>query len=321
MMNDTITKVFISYSHDSDEHKKWVLDLSNKLRNDHIDVILDQTDLGLGSNIGALMNMIKEVDRVLVICTYTYYHKSLAQKGGVAYENYLMTNEIIKDIGSKKFIPIIRQDVTKEDGSFYIPIALEPLMYLDFSNDIEFSYEYKKLIKDLHNQPLEYKQPIGTSPFDFSDENVTKKGIEYLTEIYVNYLNKQEVIKNVSKVEKDIYKKIATIQGHNLELYVLNHKNKIKFEAYNGTVSRTYQQDDVKRIIKIFEKAENGNVVNEIINKDLNITTRINSPKEWFLIFQFYNNESDYPDRASVWILKEDFAKFINILQQSIKED
>jgi hypothetical protein len=40
-VND-IPTVFISYSHDSIEHKKWVLNLANKFRNDAIEVKLDQ---------------------------------------------------------------------------------------------------------------------------------------------------------------------------------------------------------------------------------------------------------------------------------------
>ena len=35
-------KVFISYSHDSSEHKEQVLELSDRLRNDGIDCNIDQ---------------------------------------------------------------------------------------------------------------------------------------------------------------------------------------------------------------------------------------------------------------------------------------
>lgn len=35
----TIPKIFISYSHDSLEHKQWVLELGSRLRNNGIDAI------------------------------------------------------------------------------------------------------------------------------------------------------------------------------------------------------------------------------------------------------------------------------------------
>ena len=79
---DNIPKIFISYSHDSKEHKEWVLNLSNKLRNDAFDSIIDQADLKVGGNLGSFMNLIEEVDRVLVICTKKYYEKSQSKKGG-----------------------------------------------------------------------------------------------------------------------------------------------------------------------------------------------------------------------------------------------
>lgn len=37
-----IPEVFISYSHDNDEHKEWVLQLATRLRSNGIDVILDR---------------------------------------------------------------------------------------------------------------------------------------------------------------------------------------------------------------------------------------------------------------------------------------
>ena len=39
--------VFISYSHDSDEHKNWVLQLATRLRSNGVDVILDRWNLNL----------------------------------------------------------------------------------------------------------------------------------------------------------------------------------------------------------------------------------------------------------------------------------
>ena len=44
-------KVFISYSHDSPEHRRWVSEFSAKLRHNGVDAILDQWDLGLGDDL------------------------------------------------------------------------------------------------------------------------------------------------------------------------------------------------------------------------------------------------------------------------------
>ena len=48
MVNQAPKKAFVSYSHDSDDHKAWVSNFSKKLRSSGIDVILDQWDLEFG---------------------------------------------------------------------------------------------------------------------------------------------------------------------------------------------------------------------------------------------------------------------------------
>ena len=48
-------KVFISYSHDSKEHKAWVAKLSGELRGKGVDVVLDQWELSLGQGVTLFM--------------------------------------------------------------------------------------------------------------------------------------------------------------------------------------------------------------------------------------------------------------------------
>ena len=59
-------KVFISYSHDSPEHKQWVLELGTKLRHNGVDVTLDQWDLTPGDDFARFMEFgVRDFDRVL----------------------------------------------------------------------------------------------------------------------------------------------------------------------------------------------------------------------------------------------------------------
>ena len=51
----SIPKVFISYSHDSLEHKKWVNELGTRLRNNGVDAILDQWELQPGDDLPHFM--------------------------------------------------------------------------------------------------------------------------------------------------------------------------------------------------------------------------------------------------------------------------
>ena len=155
-------KVFISYSHDSSEHKQWVLGLSEKLRDKGVNAILDQWDLNPGDDRTLFMERgVKESDRVLVICTDSYVRKANDREGGVGYEQLIVTAQLARDLGTDKFIPIIRQ----ASGEEKTPTFLETRVYIDFTNEEQFDEEFAKLISALHQVPAVRKPPLGENPF------------------------------------------------------------------------------------------------------------------------------------------------------------
>ena len=159
-------KVFISYSHDSPEHKQWVSELAARLRRSGVDAILDQWDLGLGDDITRFMERgIVNADRVLVICTDEYVSKANAGEGGVDYERMIINAELVQNLGTDKFIPIIRQ----ASGKAKTPTFLGTRVYADFRNDNRFDTECEKLIRELHEMPIIEKPPLGKNPFPFAE--------------------------------------------------------------------------------------------------------------------------------------------------------
>ena len=155
-------KIFISYSHDSAEHRRWVSELGAKLRHNGIDAILDQWDLGPGDDVTQFMERgIIDSDRVLVICTDSYVSKANTGEGGVGYERMIVNAQLIQDLGTDKFIPVIRQ----ASGQEKTPTFLGTRVYIDFRNDSQFESEFDKLIHELHRVPVAEKPPLGKSPF------------------------------------------------------------------------------------------------------------------------------------------------------------
>lgn len=153
---------FVSYSHDSDVHKSWVLKFASKLRAHGVDVILDQWDLTPGQDLAAFMtNSITRSDRVLMICTRPYVEKSEAGVGGVGYERLIVTGEIVANIDTKKFVPVIRQD----SRPAVMPNFLGPRLYVDFSRDESFESSLEELVRAIHGTPLSAKPPLGSNPF------------------------------------------------------------------------------------------------------------------------------------------------------------
>lgn len=166
----TVPKVFISYSHDSQEHKKWILELATRLRNNGIDAILDQFELQPGSDIPHFMEThLASSDKILMICTDKYVDKANKGQGGVGYEKMIITANLMKSIDENKIIPIIRQTATTE-----VPTFLKSKLYINFSKPDDFEFSYDELVRTIHNSPLFKKPPIGNNPF----KPVTKEKIQ-----------------------------------------------------------------------------------------------------------------------------------------------
>ena len=47
--------IFVSYSHDSDSHMAWVLQLATRLRANGVDILLDRWNLDLGQDVAAFI--------------------------------------------------------------------------------------------------------------------------------------------------------------------------------------------------------------------------------------------------------------------------
>lgn len=154
-------RVFISYSHDSAEHKKWILDFATTLRNRGVDAVLDQWDLKPGDDLPHFMEtQLSEAQFVIMVCTEPYVEKANKGQGGVGYEKMVMTSSLLSTIDSSKVIPIIRQK-----GTDLRPTFLTSKLYINFSKDNELEYSLDDLLRVLLNSPLYEKPEIGLNHF------------------------------------------------------------------------------------------------------------------------------------------------------------
>ncbi|GEM76113.1 toll/interleukin-1 receptor domain-containing protein [Vibrio sagamiensis] len=158
-MSSNVPKVFISYSHDNQSHKKWVLELAQRLRNAGVDAILDQFRVSLGDDLGQFMEEnVSDSDRIIMVCTETYVTKANDGLGNVGYEKMIMTSEYMREVDSKKVIPLIRQT-----GTHNVPIFLSSRMYINFSRDDEFELQFDNLLREIHQAPLFKEPPVGNN--------------------------------------------------------------------------------------------------------------------------------------------------------------
>ncbi len=164
-----MVKVFVSYSYDDDEHKAWVSDLANKLRKNGVDVILDQFEAGIGSDLPLFMEQgLSNSNRVICICSEIYNEKADAGLSGVGYEKRIICSELIKNSSTTWIVPVIRNN--KSD--YKLPKFLSSLKYISFEDDNKFYDNFYDLLRELHDQSN--LPPLGKNPFEQNGNIVGK---------------------------------------------------------------------------------------------------------------------------------------------------
>lgn len=155
-------KVFISYSHDSEEHRARVLALSERLRTDGLETILDQYINGspLQGWPRWMLDQLDGADTVLVVCTETYYrkfrgHEDSGKGKGGDFEGVLITQEIY-DAKSRtlKFVPIF----LSEANPAWIPEPLRRGTYYTLTSEGAYQDLYDFLLDQAGAEPL----PVGS---------------------------------------------------------------------------------------------------------------------------------------------------------------
>jgi hypothetical protein len=150
-------RVFISYTHDSEDHEAKVLKLSERLRADGIDCHLDQYELTpiLGWP-RWMVAQIQEATFVLVVCTEKYLRRFMGVEGGGAqWEGAVITQELYQANGeNRKFIPV---GFTAFSDNSCIPLVLRPWTYFNVSD----VFGYENLYRHLTGQPAIVPGDIG----------------------------------------------------------------------------------------------------------------------------------------------------------------
>ncbi len=174
--------VFISYSHDSEDHKNWVLQLATRLRSNGVNVLLDRWNLTLGKDLPSFMERgLSNSNRVLCICSDEYNSKADGLKGGVGYEKQIMTADMLTDLNRNWVIPVIRS-VTSETKT---PTFLKGRVYVSFEDDSKYESSYEELLRDLLDEPILPIPPIGENPFQtikaFSEQAFLPSSEKYVS--------------------------------------------------------------------------------------------------------------------------------------------
>ena len=153
-------KVFISYSHDSQEHRERVLALADRLRDDGIDVNIDQYENPPAKGWQRwMLDEVEAAEYVLIVCTEMYNRRFRGQedagKGkGVTWEGGVIIQELYDAQGvNSKFIPVT---FNAQDVKFIPnPLRSTAVYRLDTADG------YEQLYRRLTDQPITRKPQLG----------------------------------------------------------------------------------------------------------------------------------------------------------------
>jgi hypothetical protein len=185
------TKVFISYSWDSDNHREWVRKLADALEEiNELHVVWDGYDLDALKDKNIFMEAgIYDSDYIIVIATKKYKEKADNRSGGVGIETYLAS--------AVHWDGLQKQDKTKvivalrETDS--VPNYLKGHLYIDFTADLLYSESESKLLKYFRRQPtIPRPQKLRSLSSDEHIYSFTK--VEDL--IRVGHTNRRPIVNN-----------------------------------------------------------------------------------------------------------------------------
>ena len=152
---ENVPVVFISYSYDDDDHKKWVRKLSDDLRKSGIHTLLDEYEPSGTDLTDFMINGIERADKVIVIGTPRYSQKAKQNSGGVHFEEQIMSAQMFNGV-KYKFVPVLRKG--KFNESF--PLHIGSKKGFDFSDDAKYSSELQKLAEDIKGIAAESIPPV-----------------------------------------------------------------------------------------------------------------------------------------------------------------
>lgn len=199
--------VFISYSWDDDAHKDWILNLTKRLFDKGINVLLDRMELRPGKNMIHFMeSSIPKSNKVLIIFTPNYKLKAEKRQGGVGFEYSILNAELYNQITTnEKYIPILKS------GSFLesIPAFMQQFIGIDMTKSEAFEEKFNELVYAIYDKPQIEKPKIGINPFiGQTQQNTTEQTNDLLKEVEkeTNILTKESIELEVS--EKEVIQEI-----------------------------------------------------------------------------------------------------------------
>lgn len=222
---ENVPKVFISYSWSSTEHQLWVLNLAEQLVESGVDVIFDKWDLKEGHDTFAFMEKMvndESINKVIIVSDPTYAQKAIDRQGGVGTETLIISPNIYTEQDQEKFIVVLPS--RDENGKPCVPTYYKGRMYIDLSNQDEYSKNFEMLLRNIYNKPLYVKPELGKSPSFLEEESAINLGTSVI------FRRAIEAIKSGKSNISGTINEYLTIFAESLERFTITDWDELTYD-------------------------------------------------------------------------------------------
>lgn len=158
-------RVFISYTGENPENRKWVKKFVCKLRENGVNARVDMYHLKPGYDLPQWMtNELIMADKVLLICDKFYAKKADSRNGGVGWETMIIQGDMMLNAQSNKYICIIRENNIDEG----MPLYAKTKFSLQWTKAEILEKDFRELLYSLFD--IDIEPELGRIPKDILDK-------------------------------------------------------------------------------------------------------------------------------------------------------
>jgi len=308
--NKTI-KVFISYSQDSDKHKNRVLGLSERLRKDGLNCLIDlyYSEGPIEGWPLWMQRKIQESDFVLIVCTKKYIQKLECNENnetghGVSWEGKLIYNELyFSKLQTKKFLPVIFDPSDKK----YIPQPLLGHNYFALTSEKQYIKLYRKLTNQSEYVPTNVGKIKDLPPNKISEANTAFLATNLFKKlllstivilsfflIYIFYFKSSEVGFKLLLIYRSKVK--------NIDLYI--NKN---WQWFDIAIKSFSLMNNENPQLEYSDKLSDYKAIDLNTDKQIQVTETANNLQTDKLLLVYYD------DYKKMWFFSEKVARYLII--------
>ena len=162
-------RVFISYTGEDPENRKWVKNFVCRLRENGVNARVDIFHLKPGDDLPQWMtNELLMADKVLLICDKYYVRKADSRNGGVGWETMIIQGDMMNHSLSSKYICIARE----ENMDVSVPVYAKTRYSLQWTKPEISEEDFHELLYDIFD--VDTEPELGEIPEDIKRMLVQK---------------------------------------------------------------------------------------------------------------------------------------------------